>query len=308
DRISPSVFIIVETDLWPNFLKQLKKREIPSLIVNGRISPRSYQRYKTFKWFFTRVFENISFYSMQSYIDSERLIKCGAVASRVMITGNLKFDQEIPSVTDAEKNKLLDSIGLTREQKIFIGGSTHKGEEEIILDVYEELKGEYKDIVLILAPRNPERFHEVENIISKRNLNWIRRTMCDASLSPGSIDVILLDTIGELSKIYSIGLLVFVGGSFAEIGGHNLLEPAAHTKAVLFGPYMYNFTEISGLLKESGGGIQVKDKSEFLFHARRLLDDHSLLRELGEKAYSIIEEHRGATLRNTEIINGFIAD
>jgi len=304
--ICPRLFILVETDIWPNFLRELGKHNVPCIIINGRVSPRSYRRYMRFKWFFRAVLGNISIFSMQSEVDCYRIIESGADRSRVVTTGNLKFDQQIPGLTEVEKESILSSMGLKAASKVFVAGSTHRGEEEIVLDVFTELRREHPDLVLILAPRNPERFVEVEDVLFKRDFIWIRRTRGNASSDWGSVEVILLDTMGELSEIYSIGLLVFVGGSFVRVGGHNLLEPAAHKKAVMFGPHMHNFLEISGVLKDSGGGIQLKDKDEFLFHARRLLNDSSLLRNLGEAAYSVIERNRGATLRNMEIINRFI--
>jgi 3-deoxy-D-manno-octulosonic-acid transferase len=305
--ISPRLFILVETDIWPNFLRELKKHKVPSIIINGRVSPRSYRRYVWFKGFFKGVFEDISIFSMQSDVDSDRIIRSGADRSRVVTTGNLKFDQEVPDITEVEKESILDSMGLKPTHKVFIAGSTHRGEEEIVLDVFEDLRREHPHLVLILAPRNPERFVEVEHLLSKRNLIWVRRTKSSTSSNSDDIEVILLDTIGELFKIYSVGLLIFVGGSLVKIGGHNLLEPAAFKKMVIFGPYVHNFLEISRVLKDSGGGIQVRDKDEFLFHARRLLNDLSLLHDLGEAAYSVIEENRGSTLRNMEIINRFIS-
>ncbi|MBI4618818.1 MAG: 3-deoxy-D-manno-octulosonic acid transferase [Desulfobacterales bacterium] len=309
DAVNPLLFVIVDTDIWPNFLRELRKQQIPSIIINGRVSPRSYRGHRWFKWFFKAVLECLSFFSMQSKVDSDRIIRSGADATRVVTTGNLKFDQTVPDLTEAEKERLLASMGLKPDQRVFIAGSTHKGEEDIVLDVFEVLKGEYPDLVLILAPRNPERFTEVENLASQRSLNCVRKTRGKERMggSPTApTEVIILDTIGELCKIYSVGLLVFVGGSLVKIGGHNLLEPAAYKKAVIFGPYMHNFLEISGVLKDSGGGIQVRNKDEFLFQARRLLGDPSLLHRLGEAAYSVIEKNQGATLRNMEIIDRFI--
>ena len=306
--ISPRLFILVETDIWPNFLRELKTRNVPSIMINGRVSPRSYRGYRFFRRFFQRVLDSIIVFSMQSSVDSHRIVGSGGDMSRVEVTGNLKFDQEFIDIADPEREIMLSSMGLSPTQKVFIAGSTHKGEEEIVLDVFEDLKRESPDLVLILAPRNPERFTEVEDLVSQRRLNWLRKTRSNESSNPRGIDVIILDTIGELSKVYSIGLLVFVGGSLVKTGGHNLLEPAAYKKAVLFGPYMHNFLEISRVLKDSGGGIQVRNKDEFLFHARRLLKDPSLLHDLGEAAYSVIEKNRGATLRNMEIINSFIED
>ena len=306
NAVTPRVFIIIETDIWPNLLRELRKRKVPSIMVNGRVSPRSHRGYCLFKGFFKSVLAGISIFSMQSDVDSDRIIDSGADVSRVIVTGNLKFDQKVPVINEADKNSILASMGIRSTQNVFIAGSTHKGEEEVVLDVFENLKKEWPELVLILAPRNPERFTEVEGLVSLRSLNFVRKTKISEYSDSKAMDVIILDTIGELSKVYSIGSLVFVGGSLAKTGGHNLLEPAAYGKAVLFGPHVYNFSEISEVLKESGGGIQVENKEEFLFHGRRLLDDPFLLQKLGESAYNVIETNRGATLRNMDIINRFI--
>ncbi|MFH2012916.1 MAG: 3-deoxy-D-manno-octulosonic acid transferase [Pseudomonadota bacterium] len=307
NKINPRLFVIVDTDIWPNFLRELKKKHIPSIIINGRISPRSYKRYIWFKWFIKAVFDHLSFFSMQSKVDSERIIDGGADAARVVTTGNLKFDQIVPNITEAEKKRLLDSIKIKPGQRVFIAGSTHKGEEDIILDAFETLKKEYRDLTLIIAPRNPERFREVENLVLHRSFNYLRKTKGKASNNLADTEVVILDTIGELCEIYSVGFLIFIGGSFVKIGGHNLLESAAYKKAVMFGPYMHNFLEISEVLKDSGGGIQVNNKEELIFHARRLLDNPSLSQQLGDAAYSVIEKNQGATLRNIEIIERFLS-
>lgn len=304
--VRPRLFILVETDIWPNFLKELKKRNVPAVIINGRVSPRSYRKYVRLKWFFKGVFEAISAFAMQSDLDSDRIIGSGAERSRVITTGNLKFDQALPGIQEAEQEQMLNSMGLKPSHKVFIAGSTHRGEEEIVLDVFEELKREHLDLILILAPRNPERFAEVEDLLSKRNLVWGKRTERNASSTSANIEVILLDTIGELSRIYSVGRLVFVGGSLVKMGGHNLLEPAAHKKAVMFGPYVHNFQDISCVLKDSGGGIQIANKDDFLFHANRLLGDPSLSHDLGKAAYGVIQANQGAAFKNMEIINRFL--
>ncbi|MDY6855203.1 MAG: 3-deoxy-D-manno-octulosonic acid transferase [Thermodesulfobacteriota bacterium] len=306
DAVRPQLFIIVETDIWPNFLRYLKRRKVPSILINGRVSPRSYRRYRWFRFFFHKVFCYISAFSMQSSIDSNRIIEIGADHKKVKTTGNLKFEQEIHHLSSLEKEDIFRSLGLQPDQKVLIAGSTHKGEEELILDVFEVIKRDFPDLILVLAPRNPERFAEVENIVSKRNLNWVKRTKLDADLNQTSPDLVILDTIGELSRIYSIGLLVFVGGSLVKIGGHNLLEPAVYKKPILFGPYMHNFLEISRVLIDSGAGIQVKDKEEFISQLRMLLGDPSLLQKLGEAAYSVIEKNQGATMKNMEIIDVFM--
>jgi 3-deoxy-D-manno-octulosonic-acid transferase len=243
---------------------------------------------------------------MQTEVDAQRIIDIGAPRDRVITVGNLKFDQSFPTLTSAEKAQLYHMLFIPEDQKIFIAGSTHRGEEDIILDIFKLLKKRHTDLILLLAPRHPERFNEVSNLINRHRLRGIRKTSLSKQLQANRHDVILLDTIGELSKLYSIGTIIFVGGSLVEIGGHNVLEPAVYKKAVLFGPHMDNFLEISGYLKNNGGGLQVQNKEELFAYSEKLLSDDTLRNELGEKAFEIISHNQGTIEKAMEIIGKFI--
>ncbi|MBW1679723.1 MAG: 3-deoxy-D-manno-octulosonic acid transferase [Deltaproteobacteria bacterium] len=306
--INPCIFIHTETEIWPNFIWALQRRGIPSVIVNGRISWSSSRRYKLFGWFFKRVFNNISAFGMQSYIDYQRAINIGANPKRVLLTGNMKFDQKKSDFNPAEKEKLLRNFNLNPKDQIFIAGSTHSGEEEIILDVFQQLLQEHPRLILILAPRHPERFQEVEKLVKGKGFLLIRKTQIKKNKPPFHPQVILLDTIGELSLTYNIGEIIFVGGSLVNIGGHNILEPLVYKKPVLFGPYMQNFSEIAQALGESGAGILVETKEDLFTQAQRLLNNKGYAKMLGEKGFQVIQRHQGATDRNMEMINRFIKD
>jgi 3-deoxy-D-manno-octulosonic-acid transferase len=304
--IHPKLFITLETELWPNFLRSLKHNHIPSILINGRISNNSYYKYRWTRFFFSKVLANINAFYMQTDEDARRIINIGAPKDRVITVGNLKYDRSLPMLNAEEKKQLYNSLNLKGGQKVFIAGSTHRGEEEIILDIFKLLKKKQSDLILILAPRHPERFNEVANLINRHKLRGIRRTFLSKQTQSNQYDVILLDTIGELSKLYSLGTAIFVGGSLVSKGGHNVLEPVVYKKAVLFGPHMDNFLEISSHLKNNGGGLQVQSKEELLAHAEKLLSDDAMRKELGEKAFEIISHNQGAIEKAMEVIGKFI--
>ncbi len=294
-RINPVVVLIAETELWPNFFRELSRQGIPSALINGRISPRSHRNYLRFKGFFSQVFRNVSLFCMQSGEDAERIRGIGAPADLVTVTGNLKFDQNLGPAPPAP-------IAVSPGRPVITAGSTHRGEEAILLEVFSQLRKKYPDLVLIIAPRHPERFDEVCGLISNGGYECQRRTR----LRGPAKDVVVLDTIGELRASYGPCDIAFVGGSLVKVGGHNLLEPAAMKKPVIFSRYMFNFKEISEALIRAGGGIMVKDKDELYAAFDRLLADRDLAASLGEKAYQVISANSGATARTLEAVDGLI--
>ncbi len=300
--IQPKLFIMVETELWPNFIREAKRRKIPLAVVNGRISSKSYKGYRIIKPFLKRVLSNIDLFSMQSKLDEERIISLGVSEERVYTTGNVKFDGLKTEPPDMEK--LAEELKISLKDLVLVAGSTHPKEEEIILDIYQKVKEEFPDLRLILTPRHPERIPEVESLCKNRNLSYIRRSQITDHRSPitDHRPIILLDTIGELAKVYSLATVVFVGGSLVPIGGHNILEPAALGKAPLFGPYMHNFIESARLLKEGEGGIQIRNKEELLEKVLSLLRGAEEREGLGEKAQRIVKEHQGASEKTVELI------
>lgn len=307
--IKPKLLIMVETELWPNFIRETKKREIPLAVVNGRISPGSFKGYRVIKPFLKGVLFNIDLFCMQSELDEERIISVGAPEEKVHTTGNVKFDGLKTKVSDREK--LTKELKISSKDLILVAGSTHPKEEDIILDIYQKAKEEFPSLRLLLAPRHPERIKEVESLCKNRNLFYIRRSQlsnisakltADRQDQESRIKIILLDTIGELAKIYSLATVVFVGGSLVPIGGHNILEPAALGKAPLFGPCMHNFIESARLLLEGKGGIQVKDKEELLERILNLLKNAKERKELGINAQRIVKEHQGASEKTVELI------
>lgn len=295
--INPAVVLVAETELWPNFFRELKKAGIPSAVVNGRISPHSYRNYLKLRGFFKKVFENVDLFCMQSEADAIRIKEIGAAADKVLITGNLKFDQKILT-------SQASPVSIPSGRKVITAGSTHRGEEAILLEIFKKLRNKYPALVLIIAPRHPERFDEVEGLINKAGYECQRRSRLKGPVK----DILLLDTIGELRSFYSVCDIAFVGGSLVKVGGHNLLEPAAMKKPVIFSRYMYNFKEISEALISSGGGVIVKDKEDLYDKIDNLLADQALARRIGLNAFKVIEANTGATKRTVELISRLIVD
>jgi 3-deoxy-D-manno-octulosonic-acid transferase len=296
-RINPMIVLVAETELWPNFFRELSRAGIPSAVINGRISGSSYKNYMKFKVFFRQVFSQISLFCMQSGEDGERVKNIGAPSDRVIVTGNLKFDQKF-------QPPKASPVSLTAGSKVITAGSTHSGEEAALLDVFRRLRERFPELVLIIAPRHPERFDEVEGLVNTAGYECQRRTRLRGPIK----DVLLLDTIGELRSFYAICDIAFVGGSLVKVGGHNLLEPAAMKKPVIFSRYMFNFKEISEALISAGGGILVKDKQELYVQAEKLLSDRAYARQIGERAFRVIEANSGAAKRTIDAVSGLIGE
>jgi 3-deoxy-D-manno-octulosonic-acid transferase len=306
-RIQPRLLLIAETELWPNLLRSCGKKGIPIILFNGRISQKSFRRYLLFQFFFREYLRYINLFLMQTEEDRNRIIEMGAPSGKTKVLGNLKFDQTFPSFSQEALVEMAESLDLQGKERALIAGSTHSGEEEILLSLFKDLRKIYADLILILAPRHLDRIEEVEKILKKEGILWTRKTGCSVGERKGPPEVILLDTMGELMKLYSLGTLVFVGGSLVPVGGHNPLEPLFFKKCVLFGPHMFNFLEISHRLIEAEGAIQVKGKEDLFFHLKRLLTNERERRKVGEKGYQFLQRHRGATERVFEEIRPFLA-
>ena len=311
-KIQPSLLLIAETELWPNLLRSCGKKGIPIVVFNGRISEKSFRGYLFFKFFFKECLKQVSLFLMQTEEDRMRIIEIGAVSNKTRVVGNLKFDQSISSLTQEAMAEMAKSLGLQGKKKIFIAGSTHPGEEEILLSLFKDLRKIDPHLVLILAPRHLERLEEVERILKQESISWMRRTSFPmghdrSDEEPKELpEVILLDTMGELMSLYSLGTLIFVGGSLVPVGGHNPLEPLLFKKCVLFGPYMFHFSEISRSLIKAGGSIQVRGRDDLFSHLKHLLSDEATCKEVGERGYQFLQKHRGATERMFEEIKPYL--
>jgi 3-deoxy-D-manno-octulosonic-acid transferase len=297
-RIKPQGFLFVETELWPNLLRTLRRRGVKSVLVNGRISSRSFGRYALIKPFMRRVLDNVSLCQMQSDRDVQRILELGARPEQVVRTGNIKFDRPLP--VESEMAISRQALGIVGREDIIVAGSTHPDEEEVLLDCYRRLLDEFPGLVLVLAPRHVERAAQVQTVVESRGFAALRRT----ALSSGGPDstrqggrVIILDTRGELAMLYGHACLAFVGGTLVPVGGHNLLEPAAWGKAVFFGPYTDHCAEVARLLLDAGGGISAPDGEALLREWSKYLRDRQALAGAGRMARLVVERNQGAVER-----------
>jgi 3-deoxy-D-manno-octulosonic-acid transferase len=297
DAARPRFFIAIETELWPNFLRALATRRIPAMIANGRISDRSFRRYHRVRWLMRRVLADISVFAMQSTEDAQRIIALGAPPERVVVTGNLKSDL-LPDAPDEAGWR--ERLGLGEGDRLWIAGSTHRGEEAMALEAFVRAKARCPALALLLAPRHPERAGEVEDLIRSRGLTAVRRSRLPRGATSGR--VIILDTVGELAQLYGLAEVVFVGGSLVPVGGHNVLEPAMRGKPVLFGPHTSNFREGAELLQRGGGGLVVKDVDELAREITRLLEDRDLAGRMGRAAREAFAGRQGAVGATLDLI------
>ena len=305
-KISPHIFLTVETEIWPNFITAAFKEEIPVILVNGRISPGSFKKYRKVRFFLKKVLEKINLFLMQTSKDKAKIISLGAPPDRVKVTGNMKFDQaKLRGPSEECIARLRDSFLLAENEELFVAGSTHPGEEEIILEAYKTLRSHHRNLRLLLAPRHPERAPQIEKLVTKHGFVPFRVSQLPSprlSALNSQLSILILDTIGQLRSIYGLADLVFVGGSLVPRGGHNPIEPACLGKPILFGPWLFNFQAIADAFLEKGAAILVKDKEDLEAQSLRLLGDPSKRKELGAKAKEVVELSLGATKRNVDFV------
>jgi 3-deoxy-D-manno-octulosonic-acid transferase len=302
--VKPRLFIMMETELWPNLLRACRRGGVKTLLVNGRISSRSYPRYRLARPFFRRVLENVDRFCMQSEESARRIIDIGADRDRVIVTGSLKFDSlQVPgaAVPDRGRNRVLRYFRIAPERPVIIAASTLKGEEEPVLEAFGSVRATLTNALLIIAPRKPERFDEVEKLARRAGWTVARRSELRVDSEPRH-DVIVLDTIGELAQVFQVATAVFVGGSLVDAGGHNILEPAVFGKPIVFGPHMQNFAEIAQAFLESGAAIQVRSARELESVLLDLLSDPVRRASLGAAARALVEANRGARSRSLSVI------
>jgi 3-deoxy-D-manno-octulosonic-acid transferase len=288
-NINPSLLIIMETEIWPNILRYARKRKIPVCLVNGRISASSYRGYKKISFFIKRVLKNFDLLMMQTEEDAKRILDIGADREKTVVLGNLKFDVPVPAGIPEWMRKI--------KRPVIIAGSTHEGEDEIVLDAFKEVGKSFSEAVLIIAPRHPERFSSVAELVESRGYRMGLRSREEFE----DIDVLVLDTIGELSSVYGGADVAVVCGSFIERGGHNLFEPAAWGVPVVCGPHMENFPLAEEFFR-SGAAISVSaDRLSSVII--KILSDKKYAGSIGNKAKEIYEGYKGVadrTIKNIE--------
>jgi 3-deoxy-D-manno-octulosonic-acid transferase len=295
--VKPRLFIMMETEIWPNLLRACKRSGVRTVLVNGRISSRSYPRYRLARPFFRRVLVNVDRFCMQSDESAHRIVDMGAAPDRVVVTGSLKFDSlEVPGAStaaDRGRNRVLRYFRISPTRPVLIAASTLKGEEEPVFEAFQRIRARLPETLLIIAPRKPERFADVEQLARQGGWNVARRTELAVDAEPRH-DVVVLDTIGELAQLYQVATAVFVGGSLVDQGGHNILEPAVFGKAIVFGPYMQNFAEIARAFLENDAAIQIRSGRELEQALLGLLTDPVRRARLGAAARALVEANRGA--------------
>jgi len=306
DRIRPSLVVIMETEIWPNFTREARRREIPLILANGRISDRSFRGYLRFSWFFRNALELFSRLCMQTGVDGERITAIGAPAGQVVITGNLKYDIPFREVAADEKSILRKRYAIADDATVITAASTHAGEEQHLISAYRELLRNHADLFLVLVPRHPERSGEVAVLLERGGIPFRRKTALDGAGTLPKGGALLVDTVGEMMSLYALADIAFVGGSLVPTGGHNLLEPASLGIPCLFGPHMDNFREIAALVLRYDAGIQVETAPELVERCRELIMNGDRRRRLGQNGLRMMAENGGATRKHMEIISAYL--
>ena len=294
--IMPSTLIIAETEIWPNLINQAYKRDIPIYLVNGRISDKSFYKYKLISFILKPLFKKFNLLLMQSALNKERIISLGADSEKVKNTGNVKFDSAITvGIPESEKEELRSLLGLAGND-LFVAGSTHPNEEEILIRTYAKLSKNFDNIRLLLAPRHIERTEEIEGLIKRLGFTPIIFSKLNANRSTLSAnDIVILDTIGSLKKIYSISKVVFIGGSLVKKGGQNMIEPAAFGKPVIFGTHLFNFQDIAEIFLKKRGAVSVSGFEDLVKQLNVILSDKEFSDELSKNAVEVVRSNIGAT-------------
>lgn len=298
---NPSAFVVIEKEIWPNVFLEMKKENVPVIILNGTISERSHRRFLRFSFFFKEVFGCVSLFSARTEDDRKKAIEAGVKEGNARTAGNIKFDLSPPSAHPNYLDTIKDALRVSPSDAVIVAGSTHPGEEEKVVSAFKMISKEHSNARLIIAPRHPERFGEVEALLKKTGLEFSKRS------AGGGGKVVLLDTIGELMPVYSFSTIAFVGGSLVPgIGGHNLLEPAYYGRPVLWGPHLTTYASMGELLEGSGGGFTVRDENDLAEKANALLSDKALCERAGEAAKKVVEANRGAARKSVEALEWFL--
>jgi len=296
-HLKPDLFILAESEFWPNLLREASMKTKGILLVNGRMSARSFKRYKKMKFWVSRVLSRINLFLVQTERDKMMLEKIGMAADIVRVAGNLKAEIELPLLEQQEIRKLRQSIGIADQAKVVVAGSVRKGEEDVLISAFSRAREKNRDILLILAPRHPDRSNEVARICQKYPVQVQKRT----GVIPGKKwDVLILDTLGELASFYSLSDAAFVGGSLVPWGGHNLLEPAYYAKPVFFGPHMDNFAHLAEIFVEAGAARIVRKQKDL--EEMFSLQNEKKYREMGRAAKTTLRSLQGATEKTIQAI------
>jgi 3-deoxy-D-manno-octulosonic-acid transferase len=304
DILRPRLFVMMETEIWPNLLQECRARGVKTVVINGRISTRSFPRYRLVKPLFRRVLTLIDRFCVQGHETAGRLAELGAPRDRITITGSLKFDAlQVPGASGAARGaeRVLRYFGVAEGRAVVVAGSTMPGEHEIVLQAFERIRTLANNPLLVLAPRKPEHFGEAASLSRQSGFRTVLRSEL-AIDEEVRADVVVLDTIGELAQVYQAATVVFVGGSLVPTGGHNILEPAVYGKPIVFGPHMQNFAEIAEAFLAGHAAVQVKSGRELEDALIELLSESEARARLGDRARALVEANRGARERSLAAI------
>ena len=297
-RLRPAALIVQETELWPNLFRCLGRSRVPIVVVNGRLSSRSFQRYAAIRPFARRVLGNVSLVLAQSHTSAQRFQRLGMPARKVQTVGNTNIDRALNQAQSVPPHPMAPSL---TGRQVLVAGSTHEGEETILVSVHRHLREQFPDLCLILAPRHLERVESIVRQVRASGLSVMQRSQC--SCEPGEFpDVIVLDTLGELVSFYKLCTVAFVGGSLVPVGGHNILEPVMFGKPLLFGTHMHHFPELADLLSNAGGAIQVQNESDLYRQVAYLLANPSQGAAMGRRALQALDSNSGALQRTCEAL------
>jgi 3-deoxy-D-manno-octulosonic-acid transferase len=305
--VNPDVFVLVETELWPNFLQVCKMRHIKALMVNGRISPRSYNKYRLTRLFWKRILYNLNAAGMIAEIDAVRLQNIGMDSTKINVLGNAKYDALAALAAPALREEIARRFNARQNERFFVAGSTHEGEEKIIIHVYQELLKHYPELKLIMVPRHIERTNDVLGLLRQANIDDVV-TLSDINKGRKRKDerVIVVDVIGELFKVYSLASVVYCGGSLVPRGGQNILEAAAWGKVIFYGPSMEDFSAEKALMEEAGCGVTIKNAEELLHGIIQALENPAEMKRRGERGKAVVLANIGAAARYADLISKHI--
>jgi 3-deoxy-D-manno-octulosonic-acid transferase len=305
--LRPCALLVQETELWPNLFRAAARQHIPVVLVNGRLSPRAFRRYQWIRPLMRRVLADVTLCLVQSEEGARRFQHLGMDARRLQVTGNTNIDRAL--LAAAQPSRTHPLAPLVRGRRLLVAGSTHEGEESVLLSVYRRLYVHYPDLLLVLAPRHLERVETVVRHVQAHDCRAVRRSQCEdvQAVDLAGATVVVLDTMGELATLYSLCTVAFIGGSLVPIGGHNALEPAVFAKPLLFGPYMHHFPELAALLQQSGGAVQVHGEEELYDCLVYLFTHPEAGKTMGRCALAALATNRGALERTSTVIKALLS-
>lgn len=305
DHTDPKLAIMMETEIWPNFVTHCHRRRIPLVVANLRLSERSYREYARLAPFTRSIFRRIKWFAVQTTTDRDRVVRLSGRSDNLSVTGNIKFEIALPASLREVAQVVRREWG--NERTIWVAGSTHEGEEEIIVDVFRSVRRDHPSLLLVLVPRHPERFESVHRLLQRSRLKTVRRSTHTGPIGD-DVEAFLGDTMGELPVFFAASDIAFVGGSLVPTGGHNILEACALGKPVIFGPHMFNFLEISRMALDAGAGIQVQDAHALEQTVRQLVEDANHRFSCGQNGIALIDANQGALARTLEALDPFLGE